>query len=80
MQIPLDLVFIFYNNLIDSNKKYLFKFYNNLHILNVSYLYFIERGDNMTDDIISKNMQIEIMKFFLNTSIPRILESNIKSI
>lgn len=34
----------------------------------------------MIEEIISRNIQIEIMKFFLNTSIPRILESNIKSI
>ena len=34
----------------------------------------------MIDNIIPRKIQIEIMKFFLNTSIPRILESNIKSI
>jgi len=34
----------------------------------------------MTEDIIPRNKQIEIMKFFLETSIPRILKSNIKSI
>ena len=36
--------------------------------------------DVMTEDIIPRNKQIEIMKFFLETSIPRILKSNIKSI
>ena len=34
----------------------------------------------MIDEIISRDIQIEIMKFFLSTSIPRIIESNIKSI
>lgn len=34
----------------------------------------------MLDKIIARNIQIEIMKFFLNTSIPRIIKSNIKSI
>ena len=34
----------------------------------------------MLDKIIARNIQIEIMKFFLNTSIPRIKKSNIKSI
>lgn len=34
----------------------------------------------MNKIIIPKNIQIEMMKFFLKTSIPRILESNIKSI
>lgn len=34
----------------------------------------------MTDNIISRNIQIEIMKFFLETSIPRILSKDIKSV
>lgn len=34
----------------------------------------------MLDKIIARNIQIEIMKFFLNTSIPRIKNANIKSI
>ena len=34
----------------------------------------------MADNIISRNIQIEIMRFFLETSIPRILNKNIKSI
>lgn len=34
----------------------------------------------MTDNIISRNIQIEIMRFFLETSIPRILKNNIKSV
>lgn len=34
----------------------------------------------MKEDIIARNIQIEIMKFFLNTSIPRIMKTNIESI
>lgn len=34
----------------------------------------------MIDNEIPRKIQIEIMKFFLNTSIPRILKLNIKSI
>ena len=34
----------------------------------------------MAEEIISRNTQIEIMEFFLNTSVPRILKSSIKSI
>lgn len=33
----------------------------------------------MKNDIISRDIQIEIMKFFINTSIPRIMKSNINS-
>lgn len=33
----------------------------------------------MEDNIISRDIQIEIMKFFINTSIPRIMKSNIDS-
>ena len=33
----------------------------------------------MEDNIISRDIQIEIMKFFINTSIPRIMKSNINS-
>lgn len=33
----------------------------------------------MKNDIISRYIQIEIMKFFINTSIPRIMKSNINS-
>ena len=34
----------------------------------------------MIDDIIPRNIQIEIMKFFLKTSTPRIIQSNVKNI
>ena len=33
----------------------------------------------MEDNIISRDIQIEIMKFFINTSIPRIMKENINS-
>lgn len=33
----------------------------------------------MKNDIISRDIQIEIMKFFINTSIPRIMKENINS-
>ena len=34
----------------------------------------------MQEDIIPRDVQIEIMKFFLETSIPKILKSNNNSI
>ena len=33
----------------------------------------------MEDNIISRDIQIEIMKFFMKTSIPRIMKENINS-
>jgi hypothetical protein len=34
----------------------------------------------MKENVISRNVQLEIMKFFLKTSVPRIMESNIKPV